>query len=221
MKKYNYIFIIFLLLIPIFYGIYLIINIYKEKPTIIYKEIEKEIEKPVIIDKTVDKHIEKPVSQIVKKTVTFNDNPRIIFYENDYTENRLHERTEAPGFVSDNRTYDDRVIRPVRQMPINIRTRGYPTEYQQIGILNNRENLKDIKPLYGRQTYQGSNQWNYYTSTDTDLALKIPITIKGRKCTDEQGCHELYEKDHVEINGNKYDIEKYSNDEFRYIPFAI
>jgi len=203
MKKSNYIFIIFLLLIPIFYGIYLIINIYKEKPTIIYKDIDKEIKKPIVI--------EKPLN----KTVTFNDNPRIIFYENDYTENRLHERTEAPGFVSDNRTYDDRVIRPVRQMPINIRTRGYPTEYQQIGILTNRNNLKDIKPLYGRQTYQGSNQWNYYTSTDTDLALKIPITIKGRKCTDEQGCQELYEKDHVEINGNKYDIEKYSNDEFR------
>ena len=79
-----------------------------------------------------------------------NNNPNIIFYENDYTENRLHERTEAPGFVSDNITYDERVIRPVRQMPINIRTRGYPTEYQQIGILTNRENLKDdmiyIKP---------------------------------------------------------------------------
>ena len=209
MKKSNYIFIIFLLLIPIFYGIHLIINIYKEKPTIIYKDIDKEIKKPIVIDKPLN------------KTVTFNDNPRIIFYENDYTENRLHERTEAPGFVSDNRTYDDRVIRPVRQMPINIRTRGYPTEYQQIGILTNRNNLKDIKPLYGRQTYQGSNQWNYYTSTDTDLALKIPITIKGRKCTDEQGCQELYEKDHVEINGNKYDIEKYSNDEFRYIPYVF
>ena len=215
MKKSNYIFIIFLLLIPIFYGIYLIINIYKEKPTIIYKEIET----PVVIDKEIEKPI--IIEKQLKKTVTFNDNPNIIFYENDYTENRLHERTEAPGFVSDNRTYDDRVIRPVRQMPINIRTRGYPTEYQQIGILTNRENLKDIKPLYGRQTYQGSNQWNYYTSTDTDLALKIPITIKGRKCTDEQGCHELYEKDHVEINGNKYDIEKYSNDEFRYIPYVF
>ncbi len=215
MKKYNYIFIIFLLLIPIFYGIYLIINIYKEKPTIIYKEIET----PVVIDK----EIEKPViiEKQLKKTVTFNDNPNIIFYENDYTENRLHERTEAPGFVSDNRTYDDRVIRPVRQMPINIRTRGYPTEYQQMGILTNRNNLKDIKPLYGRQTYQGSNQWNYYTSTDSDLALKIPITIKGRKCTDEHGCQELYEKDHVEVNGNKYDIEKYSNDEFRYIPYVF
>jgi hypothetical protein len=215
MKKYNYIFIIFLLLIPIFYGIYLIINIYKEKPTIIYKEIET----PVVIDK----EIEKPViiEKQLKKNVTFNDNPNIIFYENDYTENRLHERTEAPGFVSDNRTYDDRVIRPIRQMPINIRTRGYPTEYQQMGILTNRNNLKDIKPLYGRQTYQGSNQWNYYTSTDSDLALKIPITIKGRKCTDEHGCHELYEKDHVEVNGNKYDIEKYSNDEFRYIPYVF
>jgi len=202
-------------MIPIFYGIYLIINIYKEKPTIIYKEIET----PVIIDKVIDKPV--IIEKQLKKNVTFNDNPNIIFYENDYTENRLHERTEAPGFVSDNRTYDDRVIRPIRQMPINIRTRGYPTEYQQMGILTNRNNLKDIKPLYGRQTYQGSNQWNYYTSTDSDLALKIPITIKGRKCTDEHGCHELYEKDHVEVNGNKYDIEKYSNDEFRYIPYVF
>ena len=50
-----------------------------------------------------------------------------------------------------------------RGIPINIRTRGEPSEYQNIGTLTNASMSNDVKPLYGRRTYRGSNEWNYYT----------------------------------------------------------
>lgn len=220
MNTYDiFIILLLIILLVIIYGLYLIINMYKK---------ENDKKQGCKIDKTYD---------ITCDTMSDNkcdnkcedmcdmdkgkDNEIIEIIENTNGEDRLHERTEAPGFVSDNRTYDEHVIRPERIIPINIRTRGYPTEYQQIGILINIIDKDDIKPLYGRQTYRGSNQWNYYTSTDTDLAIKIPISLKGKKCTDEHGCQEIYENENIDINGKQYKMEKYSNDEFRYIPFVI
>src|SRR5210317_1679642 len=61
------------------------------------------------------------------------------------------------------RYYDSR-YHPRRDTRINIPTRGAPPEYQQVGILTDENNPENIKPLYGRQTYRGSNQWNYFTS---------------------------------------------------------
>ena len=60
-----------------------------------------------------------------------------------------------------------------KRMRINVPTRGEPPPYQQVGILTDIDNPENIKPLYGRQTYRGSNQWNYFTSLDSHLATKI------------------------------------------------
>ena len=57
-----------------------------------------------------------------------------------------------------------------RGLPINIRTRGEPSEYQNIGTLTNVSESNDVKPLYGRRTYRGSNEWNYYTLLNNDMA---------------------------------------------------
>jgi hypothetical protein len=140
-----------------------------------------------------------------------------------YNEQRLLDRTEEPGFVYDNRVYDDRLVYPDKKvglMPINLKTRGYPADYQQIGILTNENNPTDIKPMYGRQTYTGSDLWNYYTSTDSDLALKIPINSENDKCTSELGCKEIYDNSSLDVNNNKYKFTKYETDEFRYIPYV-
>ena len=146
-----------------------------------------------------------------------NDHPPIIIniptkdYNYDYNEERLHRRLHPPGKYYEDRTY----------MPINIRTRGLPTSYQQIGILTNVNNNQDIKPLYGRQTYGGSQHWNYYSSTDSNLELKIPVYSTNKKCTDERGCSEIRDNDNVQIgnNGLEYRVSMYSNDNYRYIPY--
>lgn len=108
---------------------------------------------------------------------------------------------------------------------INIHTRGYSGGYQQIGLLykNNdspNDDSNNILPLFGRPTYVNSNKWNYYTSSDKFHSMKIPITIKGRRCTDEQGCNELYDGDMVIVPPykNEFKVEIYGYDSPKYLP---
>ena len=80
-----------------------------------------------------------------------------------FLEERIDRRLVAPGYIYEPRPY----------AAINIRTRGMPTEYQQMGILTNVNDPDDVKPFFGRQTYVGSNSWNYYSSLDSNLSTKI------------------------------------------------
>jgi len=116
------------------------------------------------------------------------------------------------------RFYDSRFISR-KDMEINVPTRGEPPEYQQVGILTG-EGTENIKPLYGRQTYRGSNQWNYFTSLDSHLATKIPIFMDGEDCTDERGCKELNKGDTINMGDteNEYRASIYGTIAPRYIP---
>ena len=117
------------------------------------------------------------------------------------------------------RFYDSKYISR-KKMAINVPTRGEPPQYQQVGILTG-EGDENIKPLYGRQTYRGSNQWNYFTSLDSHLATKIPVYIDGKDCTDERGCTELNKGDNVNMGegGNNYNASIYGTIAPRYIPY--
>ena len=105
-------------------------------------------------------------------------------------------------------------------IPINIRTRGEPPTYQQIGVLTSETDPNNIKPLFGRQTYKGSSLWNYYTALDSHLATKIPIQ-KNRNCVDTQGCSEINGGDIVNISNSteNYKVDLYPYNELRYIPY--
>ena len=117
------------------------------------------------------------------------------------------------------RYYDSKYY-PRQRMDINVPTRGEPPEYQQVGILkgNGEDN---IKPLYGRQTYRGSNQWNYFTSLDSHLSTKVPVYVDNNDCTDERGCKEIYKNDNVNFgeNGTSYSASIYNTKAPRYIPY--
>ena len=121
---------------------------------------------------------------------------------------------------------DDRLLKPPGRsyfgrgtgMPINIRTRGQPNNYQQIGILKSEGNT-DIKPLFGRQTYRGSSLWNYYTALDSNLATRIPIQ-NNRNCIDTQGCTEINNGDSVKVLDTDYNVELYPYNDLQYIPYV-
>ena len=117
-------------------------------------------------------------------------------------------------------------------VPINIPSRGPNLSYQQVGILY-KENIENpdkisgnnsdsnILPLFGRPTFNGSRNWNYYTSSDKFQNVKLPITIDGRKCTADLGCKELMNSDMISIpsyNG-RFRVEIYDYDAPSYIPF--
>jgi len=118
-------------------------------------------------------------------------------------------------------------------VPINIPSRGPNLSYQQIGILykENIENTEkmpgnnndsNILPLFGRPTFNGSNKWNYYTSSDKFQNFKLPIKIDGRKCDDDLGCNELRDNDMISIpsyNGS-FRVEIYNYDKPSYIPYV-
>lgn len=122
--------------------------------------------------------------------------------------------------IEPKRYYDSR-YHPRSAMRINVPTRGEPPSYQQVGILTDSTDPENIKPLYGRQTYRGSNQWNYFTSLDSHLATKIPIYTGEKDCTDERGCQEIYKNDMLNIGdpGKEYKANIYQTHAPRYIPY--
>jgi len=107
---------------------------------------------------------------------------------------------------------------------INIPTRGYPSEIQQMGIIVSDDQEK-VLPLYGRQTYSGGYRWNYYTATsDKYNQLRLPIHYKNKDCTEEIGCEELYDKDKVNVpayQNKQYSVTLYPLDTPRYIPTVV
>tara|TARA_B100001123_G_C15107805_1_gene946236 strand:- start:271 stop:774 length:504 start_codon:yes stop_codon:yes gene_type:complete len=152
------------------------------------------------------------VIYILQQNLTTN---KIIIYSSSSDEEDYDE--DIPN--EPRRFYDSKYISR-KKMAINVPTRGEPPQYQQVGILTG-EGDENIKPLYGRQTYRGSNQWNYFTSLDSHLATKIPVYINGKDCTDEQGCKELYKDDNVNMGegGNTYNASIYRTIAPRYIPY--
>jgi len=126
----------------------------------------------------------------------------------------------------------ERSYRNTYGTPINIPSRGPNMSYQQIGILY-KENIDDpdkqpgnnndsnILPLFGKPTFNGSRNWNYYTSSDKFQNFKLPINIDGRKCSADIGCKELMNGDMITIpsyNG-RFKVEIYDYDVPSYIPF--
>ena len=132
--------------------------------------------------------------------------------------NIIKDKKEVTEVDEPRRFYDSRYISR-KGMSINVPTRGEPPEYQQVGILTG-EGTENIKPLYGRQTYRGSNQWNYFTSLDSHLATKIPVFMGGEDCTDERGCKELNKGDTINMGDteSQYKASIYGTISPRYIP---
>ena len=132
--------------------------------------------------------------------------------------NIIKDKKEVTEVDEPRRFYDSRYISR-KGMAINVPTRGEPPEYQQVGILTG-EGAENIKPLYGRQTYRGSNQWNYFTSLDSHLATKIPVFMGGEDCTNERGCNELNKDDVINMGetNNQYKASIYGTIAPRYIP---
>ena len=140
--------------------------------------------------------------------MTFND--EVLVYSSD-----SEEDDDVP---KEPRRYYDSRYHPRKAMRINVPTRGEPPAYQQVGLLQDTDDSQNVKPLYGRQTYPGSNQWNYFTSTDSHLATKIPIELDSRDCTDEHGCKELQKNEQLHVLDKDYKVNFYGTIAPRYIP---
>ena len=104
---------------------------------------------------------------------------------------------------------------------INLPTRGYPTNYQLLGILYNN-NIDIAYNLYGRQTYLGSNEYEYYIhAIINNNDIKIPLDIKK----------EIYDNQEINLNksiknnilnnnnDNIFKVKLYEYNTPKYIPY--
>lgn len=111
-----------------------------------------------------------------------------------------------------------------RGIPININTRGFETNYKQMGILTRNVQKRGeelILPIMGRSLYSNRSKWQYYTMNDKTNAIKLPMSHNGRSCTNEYGCDELFSGDSVYVEGynDAFKVTIYENSQPRYIPF--
>ena len=165
---------------------------------------------------------------------------------NEIIENRseLNQLTDLENNISSHRNinrYLNPLTPPVRKdpydidkagIPINIHTRGYPSGYQQMGVLieekkhkreSHNHSEKKILPLFGQETYPGSRLWNYFTKTDGYQSVKLPVQNKKKSCQGNYGCDEIRDDDDIHVGGYNKDFKAniYQLESPQYIPYII
>ena len=136
------------------------------------------------------------------------------------------EITRRVGFepniviINDNEKEKEYPYRPRvgRKMPMNIATRGAPRDYETVGYLKNEEE-KSMQKLFGRETYPGSNNWNYFAMSDDYHQIAIPLNVGDKDCTKENGCKEIYDNEVLTIDGKDNKATIYEIDPYRYSPY--
>ena len=129
----------------------------------------------------------------------------------------------------DQKVIYDNTTQPTRRLPehqypndnikqmINIPTRGYPDNFQVLGVLV-RQSDEKIMQLYGRQKYPGSNQWEYYVvgNDSTSFKNKIPIP-NDKEITDG----DTIKVDALDSSKGDFKATIYDYDVPRYNPYII
>ena len=106
-------------------------------------------------------------------------------------------------------------------LPINIPTQGFQSQYNQMGILTRINGPETILPLMGRTLITNKNKWQYYTISDQNNQLKLPVIFNGKSCTGDYGCDDLSNGDIVYVEGynDAFKATIYENNSPKYIPF--
>ena len=122
---------------------------------------------------------------------------------------------------------DDRVFPPMGGdvrggIPINVSTRAMDTSYRQVGILTRINGPETILPLMGRPLYANRDKWQFYTLSDKNNSIKLPLSNKGKSCTGEYGCDNVYNGDSVYVEGynDAFKATIYDNAVMQYLPFV-
>jgi len=186
-------------------------------------------------------HLQSQHDIISKNIENKNDEPKILETKSVVNLPNIHinkdrELITNPLLPPVRRNYhiDKDPYYTVPGVPINIPTRGYMGDYQQVGMLykdsvddNNssigNNNDTNILPLYGKPLYSNSSKWLYYTSSDKFNSIKIPISHNNKDCSEEYGCGEIYDNDIINVpayNAN-FKVKIYKYDKPRYLPFII
>jgi hypothetical protein len=106
---------------------------------------------------------------------------------------------------------------------VNVPTRAVDTTYRQVGILtrNGGGGAETILPLIGRPLFANRDKWQFYTLSDKNNAIKLPITVNGKSGTGEYGCNNVSTGDIVYVEGynDAFRVSAYDSASLRYLPF--
>lgn len=113
--------------------------------------------------------------------------------------------------------YKEKPVRP--KVPMTIATQ-YVGPFRQVGYLYGPDNV--MMPLLGRRIHRGATRFNYYTLSNHENPIKIPI-VRRRDCMDRNGCDELYDDDKVFIKelNSEFSVKIYDRHSLRYNPDYI
>jgi len=112
-------------------------------------------------------------------------------------------------------------------VPVNIPTRSVDTTYRQVGILTRSsgsgsgQGQETILPLIGRPLFTNRDKWQFYTLSDKNNAIKLPVTINGKSGTNEYGCNNVSTGDIIYVEGynDAFRVSAYDSASLRYLPF--
>jgi len=107
-------------------------------------------------------------------------------------------------------------------VPINVSTQGTANAaYRQVGILTRINGPETILPLMGRPLFRNRDKWQFYTISEKSNFIKLPISVKGRSCTNEYGCDNVYNGDTVYVEGynDAFKVTAYENSVMQYLPY--
>lgn len=130
----------------------------------------------------------------------------------------------SPARLYDYKTLNDPLVPPYKRSDYDhsfppIATRGYPTAFKKMGVLNDQSAPNDDKYKFmiimGRQTYPSSNYYDYYVTENSDeSALKFDLKDLHK---------ELNDGDSVTISdlGKTYTVKVDRDLGMRYTPFMF
>lgn len=109
-------------------------------------------------------------------------------------------------------------------VPVNVPTRSVDTTYRQVGILTRSDKTggqETILPLIGRPLFTNRDKWQFYTLSDKNNAIKLPVTINGKSGTNEYGCNNVSTGDIIYVEGynDAFRVSAYDSASLRYLPF--
>lgn len=174
---------------------------YDRSPQII-ERLPQIIERPPQIIERPPQIIERP-PQIIERPPQIIERPAQIIERPIQIVEQPISYNESPGVA------------------INVPTRGFVPNYEQVGILYGSGPNPQILPLYGKPTYPHSNKWLYYTQSDDYHTVRLTVQHKKRKCSGDYGCEELYDGDEVDVPPYrcKFKVNLYERNTLRYLPY--
>lgn len=110
---------------------------------------------------------------------------------------------------------------------VNEPTRSVDTTYRQVGILTRNgtgggtASQETILPLIGRPLFTNRDKWQFYTLSDKNNAIKLPVIINGKSGTGEYGCNNVSTGDTIYVEGynDAFRVTAYDSASLRYLPF--